>query len=172
MRKTSWIVLGVCVVLVLCLGAAYILTRTTPDSLNKDRAALIITQMQNAVKHRDVNTIMSYVSSDPETRIAGLEPDRMRRLLASALHRMESPRADVTGLAMTGGGDTDEATLSFDLTVHNDGPGQVVVDYTGHVTLELKRVDVPHLFGLYHTREWRIIGGTQNGPDITSWGDD
>jgi hypothetical protein len=170
MRKSSWIVLGISVALVVCLGCAYLLTRSTPETLTKEQAAQIIKEMQEAVRHKNVNAIMAYVSPDPDTKVAGLDQEHMRRLLVGALHRMDDPRADVANLVFAGG--TDDATISCDVAVHNDGPNQSIVDYIGHVTLQLKRVDVAHLFGLYHTKEWRIVGGTQDGPDVTGWGDD
>jgi hypothetical protein len=170
MRKSSWIVLALCGVLVLCLGFAYMVSRQTPQPLTKETTEAMVQQMQEAVKHKNINTIMSFVSPDPDTKVAGLDQDHIRRMLASAFHMMQEPRADVNNLNFIGG--TDEATVDFDLSVHNDGPGQQVTDYKGHVTLQIRRVDVPHLMGLYHTREWRIVDGSQTGPDLTTWGDD
>jgi hypothetical protein len=171
MKKSSWIVLGICVVLMFCLGFAYFVSRIgASEPLTQQKAQAMIGQMQEAVKHKNVNDIMSYVSPDPDTKVAGLDQDHIRRLLQSAFHMMKEPRADVNNLIFAGG--ADDAQVSFDLTVHNDGPDQQGVDYKGHVTLELKRVDVPHLLGLFHTKEWRIVNGSQNGPDVTTWGED
>jgi len=170
MRKSSWIVLGASAALILCLGFAYLASRATPEPLNKEKAAALIARMQEAVKAKNINTIMSYVCPDPDTKVAGLDQDHIRRMLASAFHVMKDPRADVSNLTFSGG--TDDSQVSFDLSVHNDGPNQEATDYKGHVTLDLRRVNVPHLFGLYTTKEWRIVSGSQDGLDLTTLGDD
>jgi hypothetical protein len=171
MRKSSWIVLGICAALILCLGFAYLVTRsTTPELLTREKATAMIGQMQEAVKHKNINAIMSYVCPDPDTKVAGLDQDHIRKMLVGAFHVMKDPVADVTNLTFTGG--NEEAQVAFDLAVRNDAPGQTSTDYNGHVALDLKRVDVTRVFGLFHTKEWRIVNGSQTGPDLTAWGDD
>lgn len=170
MRKSSWIMLGVCGALVLVLGVAYILSRSTDTSLTREQAAQIVQKMQDAVAHKDVSTIMSYIDPNPETKVANVNQDTLRILLARALRSMNNPRADVTNLAFAGG-DTGDATMDFDLDVKQTGSDYNAFDYKGHITLHLKRVDVPHLLGLYQTREWRIVSGSTTGPQPSDMGE-
>jgi len=169
MRKSSWIVLGVCAALILSLATAYFLSRTSPDTLTQQQAESIVKEMQVAVRHKNVDALMAYIAPSEDLRIANLRPDQIRVLLAHAFQAMPDPRAEVSNLTFTGG--LKDATLGFDLVVHNDGPSQTAVDYTGHITLQLQRVPVPHLMGLYNTREWRIVSGSTTGPDPSTFGD-
>ena len=169
MRKSSWIVLGICAALIFGLAAAYFLSQTGSENLTRQQAESMVKEMQVAVRHKNVNTLMSYLAPSDDLRIANLHPDQIRVLLAHAFQAMPEPRAEVNNLTFVGG--AKDATVGFDLVVHNDGPNQVGIDYTGHITLQLQRVPVPHLLGLYRTREWRIVGGSTTGPDPSAFGD-
>jgi ketosteroid isomerase-like protein len=169
MRKSSWIVLGICVVLLFCLGFGYLLTRTPPGDLNQQQAQAMIKDMQSAVRHKDVDGIMRYIAPDDETTVANLKRPRMRMVLAQAFRAMPSPQAQVNNLMFASIGN--EATVDFDLKVKSEGADFTSDIYQGHITLHLKRVPVPHLWGLYHTSEWRIVGGSTTGPDPNNYGD-
>ena len=170
MRKSSWIMLGVCGALVLVLGFAYLLSRTTDTSLTREQASQIVQKMQDAVARKDVSTIMSYIDPSPETKVANVNQDTLRILLARAFRAMQNPHADVTNLAFAGG-DSGDATVDFDLDVKQAAADYSAFDYKGHITLHLKRVDVPHLLGLYQTSEWRIVSGSTTGQQPSDMGE-
>lgn len=170
MRKSSWAVLGVCALLLFGLGFAYMLSRASNDTLTRDQAAQIVQKMQDAVARKDVGTIMNYIDPSPETRVASLNQDQLRIMIGRALHAMKNPRADVSNLAFAGGVDSD-ATLDFDLDVKNGDTDYNALPYKGHIALHLKRVDVPHLLGLYQTKEWRVVSGSTTGPQLTDMGE-
>jgi hypothetical protein len=169
MRKSSWIVLGICALLIFGLVTAYFLSQAGPDTLTQPVAESMVKEMQTAVRHKSVNTIMSYLAPSEDLRIANLRPEQIRTLLARAFQAMPEPRAEVNNLTFAGG--DHDATVGFDLVIHNDGRDHTAVDYSGHITLQLQRVAVPHLMGLYTTREWRIVGGSTTGPDPSNFGD-
>ena len=169
MRKSSWIVLGICAALIISLATAYILSQTGPDTLTQQQAEGMVKEMQVAVRHKNLNTLMAYLAPNDDIRVANLHPDQIRVLLARAFQAMKEPRAEVTNLTYAGG--VKDATLAFDLAIHNDGPDHTATDYTGHITLQLQRVSVPHLLGLYRTREWRIVAGSTTGLDPSNFGD-
>ncbi len=168
MRKSSWVILGICFVMLFGLGFAYIASQQSPQTLTREDGEKIIKTMQEAVAHKNTGKIMDYVDIAPGTKVGGINADQLRVMIARALHQMEQPRADTTNFAFSGG--TGEAKIEFDLTVHSDGPDKDSVPYTGHITLNLKRVEVPHLLGLYQTKEWRIVGGDP-GRDLSTLGD-
>ena len=170
MRKSSWAVLGVCALLLFGLGFAYMLSRTSGDTLTREQAAQVVQKMQDAVARKDTGAIMDFIDPNPETKVAGLNQDQLRMMVGRALHSMQNPRADVSNLAFAGGTDGD-ATLDFDLAVKQSGKDFSASDYSGHISLHLKRVDVPHLLGLYQTKEWRVVTGTTNGPQPGDFGE-
>ena len=46
MRKSSWIVLAICVVLSGCLALGYVLSRPSPENLTEDQARHVLAHMQ------------------------------------------------------------------------------------------------------------------------------
>ena len=169
MRKSSWVLLGICVALAACLGFAYLLSQSSPETLTQEEAAKMLRKMQEAVEQKDVGTIMAYIAPAPETRIVNLNEDQLRLMLARAFRNSSKLRADVSNIAFqSAGGDT---TLEFDLAVVQEHPSMVAQDYTGHITLHLRRVEVPHLLGLYQTKEWRIASAETTGPDPANFGE-
>lgn len=170
MRKSSWIALTICAALVFALGIAYVVSRSSEDTLTQEQATKMIGHMQEAVMHKDVNAIMAFIDPDPATKIANVNQDQLRFMLARGLRAMEHPHADVSNLALAGG-DKSDATLEFDLAVKSDGKDFASTDYNGHITLHLKRVEVPHLLGLFHTTEWRIVSGSTDGKQPADWGE-
>jgi hypothetical protein len=169
MRKSSWIVLALCVVLAAFLGLIYVETRSEPEALTQEQANQMLHKMQAAVDHKDVNGIMAYVAPDSETHIANLNQDQLRLMLARAFRDSGQLHADVSHVAFQSVANA--ATIEYDLHVTNRVPGGVGMDYAGHITLHLRRVEVPRLFGLFHAHEWRMVGGETTGPDPASFGD-
>lgn len=170
MRKSSQIILAVCLVLLFALGFAYVTSRASDASLTREQANQIVHQLQEAVAHKNVNTVMSYIDPSPETKVANITQDQLRILLARAFRTMNNPHADIDNIAFAGG-ETGDATIDFDLNVKQTGADYNAFDYKGHISLHLKRVDVPHLLGLYQTKEWRIVGGSTTGPQPGNMGD-
>ena len=170
MRKSSWVVLAVCAALSFVLGFAYLLSRASDDTLTQAQANQLVGRMQEAVAHKDVNAIMGAIDPDPATKVAGVNQDQLRFMLARALRAMDHPRAEINNMALAGGTKGD-ATIDFDLAVKTAGPDYMSTPYQGHITLHLKRVDVPHLLGVYHTNEWRIVSGSTTGPQPTEMGE-
>lgn len=170
MRKSSWVVLGVCAALVFSLGFAYLLSRASDDTLTQAQATQMVGRMQEAVAHKDVSAMMAFIDPDPATKVAGVNQDQLRFMLARALRAMDHPRAEVNNMALAGGSKGD-ATVDFDLAVKTAGADFMSTPYMGHITLHLKRVEVPHLLGLYHTYEWRVVSGSTTGPQPTDMGE-
>lgn len=169
MHKSSWVALGLCAVLIVCLGGAYLISRGAPEALNQEQATQMLQQMQEAVAQKNVDGIMNAISPDADVHLATLRPDQLRLMLAKAFRESGKLHADCTNIAFQGG--TGDATLEFDLSVKQEAPNMVAEDYAGHITLRLRRVDVPHLLGLYHTKEWRIVGADSTGKDPSTFGD-
>ena len=170
MRKSSWVVLAVCAALVFGLGFAYVLSRASDNTLTQEKASLMVRRMQDAVEKKDVDGIMGFIDPDPATKVAGVNQDQLRFMLSRALRAMDHPHADVTNMALAGG-DKGDATMDFDLAVKTTGADFKSTPYQGHITLHLKRVEVPHLLGLYHTGEWRIVSGSTTGPQPGDMGE-
>ncbi len=170
MKRSSWIILSLCIVLAGSLVTLYRLSQTGAGALNADQARSMVQTMQDAVAHKNVNTIMSYITTENDAKIVNLHKDQLRLLLARTFRNAQDIHADVTNFAFQGG-TTDDATAQFDLALNHDEPGLHSVVYTGQITLHLHRMEVPHLFGLYSAHEWRIIGAETSGVDPNTFGD-
>jgi hypothetical protein len=151
------------------VGTYEISRGATVAALGRRQAELMLNDMRDAVRHKDVGRIMDHISSDPDTRIAGLRPDQLRLIIGRAFHSSSDLKATYSNFAFAG--DAGSATVEFDLDVTDNGPNMSADDYKGHITLRLKRADISHLFGLFHTREWRITAADTTGRDPLSFGD-
>lgn len=171
MQKSSWIVLTVCAALAALLGLGYVMSRAEPEPMTPARAEALVWAMEKAVEGKKVATLMSYVGDDEDIKVGGLSRDRLRLLLAQAFRNSGSLDARVENLAFAGGQGQD-ATLDLDLTVNESRSGLEGGElYKGHIKMYLRRVEVPRLFGLYRTREWKITGATQSGRNLEAFGD-
>ncbi|HLV79657.1 MAG TPA: hypothetical protein VKT32_05220 [Chthonomonadaceae bacterium] len=169
MRKSSWVVIAVCILLAGFLAFAYLWTPSSPETLTQQDGVEIVHKLQNAVEQKKVNDIMDYVSPDPDVKIAGLNQDQLQLMLARAFHNSGNLKANVSNIALDS--TRNEATLAFDVAVKDSTPNMLAGDYSGRITLHLRRVEIPHLMGLLHAREWKIVGAETTGPDPSTFGD-
>ena len=169
MKRRSWIILAVCVLLGVGLVAAFLLSQNGPGRLSQQGAVEITQQMESAFQHKNANGILAHISPASDTRIASINQDQLRLLLVRYFRSSDRLSAEMKNYVFAGG-DAD-ATLQFDLAVHNDGPDSRKEDYAGHITLHLRRVEVPHLLGLYQTKEWRVTAAETTGPELSAFGD-
>lgn len=168
MKKSSWMVLGICVALSACLGFAYVLTRPGPEALTREMAVEMLSKMQEAVKRKSVNGIMEFVAPASDIKLANLKPNQLRMLLANAFRNSGKLTARCTNIAYEN--EREQARLAFDLLVRQETANMISDDYNARITLYLKRVDVPRLFGLFSGKEWRIVGAESTGKDPSSFG--
>lgn len=169
MRKSSWIVVAVCVVLAAFLAFAYLWTPSSPETLTQQDGNQIVDKLKDAVTHKNADEIMDFVSPDPDTKIAGLNQDQLRLMLQRAFHNSGNLQPNVSNIMLDSV--RNEATLAFDVNVKDSTPDMLAGDYAGRITLHLRRIEIPHLMGLLHAREWRIVGAETTGPDPSTFGD-
>jgi len=169
MKRSSWIILAICAALMCFLGFLYVQSQDKPPDMTPSLIESMLGSMQKAVARKDVRTLLSYVDQSPETRISSLNTDQLRLTLSRAFNTSDQLEAVYSGLTLHDDGE--EATAEFDLKVLHHMSGANADDYNGHIVLHLKRTPVPHLLGLYHTREWKIVRADTNGTDLDKWGD-
>lgn len=169
MKRQSWIILVVCLLIAAGLGAFYLVTRGGAGPLTQEDAIAITQKMEHSFRSKNANGILAFISPAPETKIANINQDQLRVLLVRYFRNSDHVSADLQNYTFSGG-DTD-ATLQFDLTVHNDSSDSRKEDYTGHITLHLRKIEVPKLLGLYQAKEWRITGAETTGADLAGFGD-
>ena len=168
MKRSSWIALVVSLVLIGVVAYFYAAGRSSPETFSPDMAKSMISAMQDAVKRKSVNSIMKYVHEDADHLYAGMKPNQLRNLLARAFFDSKTLRADCSNVSTHAGQTT--TSVEFDLSLKNEDGNLAAEDYSGHINLKLQRVSVGHLFGLYHTNEWRIVEATTTGRDPMSMG--
>ena len=170
MKRSSWIVLIICAVLAICLLLLFFSSQGAPEQLTQEEALRITQKMQTAFEHKNVNGIMEYIAPQNGAKIANISQDKLRFMLARYFRSSDRLSAELKNYAFAAG--NGEASLQFDLVIHNDGSDSRKEDYAGHITLHLRRVDSPHLMGLYQTKEWRITSAETTGPELSTLGDD
>ena len=170
MKRSSWIVLIVSGIMALGLLMLFFLSQGAPEQLTQEDAIQITRKMQTAFEHKNVNGIMDYIAPQNGGRIANISVDKLRFMLVRYFRSSDKLSADLKNYAFAG--TNGEASLQFDLIMHNDGPDSRKEDYAGHITLHLRRVDSPHLLGLYQTKEWRITSAETTGPELSTFGDE
>ena len=170
MKRSSWVILSLCIVLAGSLVTLYRLSQMGGGPLNEKQARSMVQIMQDAVAKKNVNTIMGYITTDNDAKIVNLRQDQLRLLLARTFRNAQDIHADVTHFTFQGG-TADDATVQFDLALNHDEPGLQSVVYSGQITLHLHRKEVSHLMGLYSTPEWRIVGAETTGVDPSTFGD-
>ncbi|MCW3096473.1 MAG: hypothetical protein JWL77_2091 [Chthonomonadaceae bacterium] len=170
MKRSSWIILSLCIVLAGSLVTLYRLSQMGTGALSESQARAMVQTMQDAVAHKNVNTIMGYITTDNDAKIVNLRQDQLRLLLARAFRNVQDMRADVTDFNFEGG-TSDTATAQFNLALVHDEAGLHSEDYRGQITLHLRRMEIPHLFGLYSAHEWRIVGAETTGVDPNTFGE-
>ncbi len=169
MKQRSWMILAVCLLLGCALFAVFLITRSSAPQLTQEEAIDVTRKVEFAFRHKNANGILMYIAPLPDTRIANINPDQLHVLLVRYFRNSDRVGADMSHYVFAS---TDsDATLQFDLVVHNDGADSRKEDYSGHITLHLRRVEVPQMLGLYQTKEWRIVGAETTGPDLSSFGD-
>jgi len=170
MKKQSWIILSVCALLLGALVFWYVFSQNGPERITQPEAVAMVQQMERAFERKNSNEILEFIAPTSDTKISNITPDQLHGLLARYFRSSDKLSADMTNYSFVKADETN-AMLEFDLAVHNDGPDSRKQDYSGHITLHLKRVEVPHLLGLYRTREWRIAGAETTGPELSTFGD-
>ena len=169
MKRQSWIVVIVCAVMILGLVGAYIISQSGSPQFSQQDAIDMTQKMNAAFRNKNVSGILAYIAPTPDVKVAGISQDQLRVLLSRYFRNSDRVSADLKNYVFASG--DGEATLQFDLAVHNDGADSRKVDYGGHITLHIRRVEVPQMLGLYGTKEWRISSVESTGPDLSSFGD-
>jgi hypothetical protein len=156
-------------VLIGFLALGYFETRSEPETFSVPQAARMLDTMRAAMHDKNVDGIMRYIDERSDTRLAGITPGQLRALLANFFRQAGEIDANYSNLQVTSG--TDDTFIDFDVTIKNGLSTTDATDYTGHVTLHARRVQVPRLFGMFHAMEWRIVQGTTTGPQLDGFGD-
>lgn len=170
MQKKSWIILAFCVALAGSLVAAYFVSQSVPEPLTEQQVTHKLDEMADAVARKDSNRILKYISPESDEKYAGLNLEQLRLMLARAFHSSSGNwKARYTHLVFQPG--DDDAKADFDLDVAEEGANWSAGDYHGHITLYLRRVKVPRLFGLIQSKEWRIVKADSTGPDLSNFGE-
>jgi hypothetical protein len=169
MKKSSWIVLIVCGVLTCLLVFLYVQSSRPAPEMSPARMAVMLDSMKQAVVRKNVSALMSYVDQSGDTRITSLNPDQLRILLNRAFRQSENLVPTYDNLSVHQDGS--EEIAEFDLSMNQQMQDAIAHDYNKlHIKLHLHLVEVPHLLGLYHTKEWKISRAESN-LDLANYGD-
>ncbi|HLI47121.1 MAG TPA: hypothetical protein VKV18_00310 [Chthonomonas sp.] len=175
MQRSSWIALGLSVLLIAILAVSYFISQERPRQFDATQAQQILHDLQEAVRQKDVEGIMRYVA--PNTRLIGdMDAQKARLLIARAFRVMQNPQPTISDVQFHDdnegkGVGLEEPSVSFYLNLRDQGPDYTSDEYAGRITLYFRQVSIPHLFGLYHTAEWRIVHVETTGPNPDSFGD-
>lgn len=169
MQRKSWILLLVSLGLCAMLGLAFVISRSSPEILTKEASSSMIQDMQKAVSSKNVGRLLEYIAPGPDIIITNMRPDSLGMVISRAFRVSGKLEAECSNVTFEGGSEL--ATSEFDLVVRHKEPAMTAEDYRGHIKLHWRRVDVQHLLGLYHTKEWRIFSADTDGKDPSTFGD-
>ena len=169
MKKSSWIAISVALLLLAALGGLYSVTQKPAPGFNQEHITSLLNSMKSAVERKDVRSIMGYMDESPETRVSRLNSDQTRLFLSRAFQQTGHLNADYKNLQIHPS--EMDPIAEFDLEVKHSLPEADGTDYSGHIIFHMKQVEIPHLFGLYHTKDWRISRAEVSGPDLANYGD-
>ena len=169
MKRSSKIVLIVSALLLALMVFLYAQSQQQPVVMDQARIESMLDKMKQAVAHKNVRALMAFIDQSSDTKVSNLSTDQLRRTLQIAFQQSGDLEANYSKVQMHTS--TSETIAEFDLNVVHQLPGASGQDYKGHITLHLQRLDTPHLFGLYHTKDWKIVHADTTGQDLSNWGD-
>jgi hypothetical protein len=169
MKKSSWIALSVVILLLGGLIGLYTVSNKPTPGFNQEHIVSILDTLKSAVNHKDVRTIVSYLDESPETRVSRLNSNQTRLFLSRAFQQSGHLNAEYKNLQLHPS--EMDPIAEFDLEIKHSLPEADGTDYNGHIILHMKQVEIPHMLGLYHTKDWRIARAEVSGTDLANYGD-
>lgn len=169
MKRSSWIAIGISSLLIAGLIAAYFASQGGHETLTQEDAIQTTKKLEEAFRNKSVGAVMDHLGTGSDTRISDIGADQLRMMLANYFRNSDHLHADLSNYTFSTVGL--EGMLQFDATLFNNSGDSVKEDYHGHITLHFRRVVVPHLFGMYKTKEWRIVGVDTTGPNLSGMGE-
>lgn len=155
MRRSSWVVVGLIVVLAAALLYARMAGRT--DLTDEDQIQALLAKGQSAIENKDLKGALSCISRDYSDR-AGLKFDTLRLQAAQAFQ--ERGRYDVTleNASMAVDGDKAEVEVGVTLDLTTQGKRNRV--YAGRMGLSLRKEEGKHWL-VIPVQKWKVteIGG-------------
>lgn len=156
MRRSSKILLALCVVLAIVLAAVYIplINASQPDFTSKDAVAML-NGLSDALARKNEGDVLAYAA--PDAVIAGRRLKEIRQYLRQAFGVVKDLQVRFQDVALTRVGDT--VTVDANVVA---GEGQssgplTVTYYQSPVRFALKRLAYSHLLGLFRTYDWKVV---------------
>ena len=103
MKKTSWVILGVCALLCAGLSALYFLTQNAPKTFAREDAIRVVEKLQASFHSKRPGEIMSKISPDSEVKLAKLTPDQVHAMLMNYFRNSDTLNAETSSYAYTEG---------------------------------------------------------------------
>ncbi|MHB1000545.1 MAG: Cif family virulence factor [Armatimonadota bacterium] len=155
MKKTSWIVLAIILVL---LGMLFVNKVRQGSSLSdEEQISAILVDGKAAVEEKNLRHILSYISED-YTDSAGLSSDSLRAMFIKAFRDNARYSITIKDIDMKLNGDTAYTTL--DTTVYaNYNPTDAQEVFTGPVQLVLKK-EKSRKWLVFPADKWKVIGAS------------
>jgi len=155
MRRSSIIILGVCLFILVFLAMVYIPLRgqSKPEMTQED-AVKMLNDLGDAFQRESSSAVLSFAS--PDAKVAGRDLDNIRALLNQAFRAMKNPKVEWENVAFTHEGA--EVHITAKVTVKDLGEGSAgSVPYSANMGFKLERRAEPHLFGLVQVYTWKIV---------------
>jgi hypothetical protein len=155
MRRSSIIILGVCLFLLILLVMIYVPLRSQskPEMTQQD-AEKMLNDLGDAFQRESSSAVLSFAS--PDAKVAGRDLENIRSLLNQAFHAMKNPKVEWENVAFSHEGA--EVHVTAKVTVKDLGEGSAgAVPYTANMGFKLERRAEPHLFGLVQVYSWKIV---------------
>jgi hypothetical protein len=155
MRRSSIIILGVCLFLLILLVMIYVpLHNQSKPELTQQDAEKMLRDLGDAFQRESSSAVLSFAS--PDAKVAGRDLENIRTLLNQAFHAMKDPKVEWENVALNREGP--EVHVTAKVTVKDLGDGSAgSVPYSSNMGFKLERRAEPHLFGLVQVYTWKIV---------------
>lgn len=154
MRRSSWLVLIAAFALLLLGGIFYFVRPTAPQPLNAQVAARLLEEAKEAFQHNDTNAVMALFTED--SQIMGLSTSLLRSRLEQTMHEIGNDHLQIRWNNVSAQAEGGRGMIACDIDVGQTIQQAEISYFKTHVTLLVRRIRTAHLFGLWHSEEWRI----------------
>ena len=157
MRQSSKILLVICGVLLIYIVTLIVsVQRASLPEFGPEDATAMMNRLASAFDSSSTEAVLSFAA--PDAKVAGRQLDDIRDLLHRAFGAMKSPHVEISDLHYDKQGET-KVNLSCYAKVTDQSPNGYQgggTQYEAHMGLVVQRIQVPRLWGLLSSYDWKI----------------
>ena len=153
MRRSSKIILAIWAFIIIYFVMVYMqLAGQSRKDFTQADADTFLKELALAFEREDPSAVTSFAY--PDAKVAGQRLKAVRNLLHQGFSQMRDPVVEYSGTRLTN--DRSIAHVQTNVTVKDEGSAGAV-RYSAPVSFKLERRSIPHLAGLIHVYDWKVV---------------